>query len=123
MSEIGKYRQVKHKLEMKNTTKSNFIKIASKSDLDTTLFIVNEDFKFESIPSIYHRCTFTQNELEYNILDNIMVPKHQKVIDQELEEIKDQLPIILSYDPVVRRMNLKPGDIIKIDSSYYRLVK
>jgi DNA-directed RNA polymerase subunit H (RpoH/RPB5) len=97
--------------------------MASKSDLDTTIFVVGKDFKFESMPSIYHRCIFTQDELEYNILDNIMVPKHQKVVDQKLEEIKDQLPIILSYDPVVRRMNFKPGDIIEIGSSYYRLVK
>ena len=96
---------------------------------DDILFIV-DDSKFQmdaiwkKVPAKYHRIIFSKKESTYSILDNTMVPKHSKVHTNV--QGSDQLPVILSYDPVVRRMNFRLGDVIKIDNNgkdYYRIVK
>lgn len=76
-------------------------------------------------------------EDEINILKHRLVPEHIILKDEEkkelLEKLKiepDQLPKILKSDPVVKAINAKEGDIVKIirrsqtagTSVYYRIV-
>ncbi|MBS3107399.1 DNA-directed RNA polymerase subunit H [Candidatus Woesearchaeota archaeon] len=66
-----------------------------------------------------------------------LVPKHEIVSKEEINKILErynitiyQLPRILAEDPVVKVINAKTGDIIKVtrksptigESHYYRLV-
>jgi DNA-directed RNA polymerase subunit H len=74
---------------------------------------------------------------EFNILDHELVPKHIILNENErkelLEKLKitpDQLPKIFTNDAVVKAINAKEGDILKIIrnsktagvSIYYRVV-
>ena len=66
-----------------------------------------------------------------------MVPKHEIMKKEEVEELlkkyditKDKLPKILISDPMVKLLNAKVGDVIKIERNsptagkyyYYRVV-
>jgi DNA-directed RNA polymerase I, II, and III subunit RPABC1 len=80
-------------------------------------------------------------ELQINKTKHRLVPKHQKISDEDANEIikkyslisKTQLPIILKdKDPICRYYNFKAGDIIKITNNavsqnigyeYYRCVR
>jgi len=65
------------------------------------------------------------------------VPKHTKLSESDTEKLlskynisKKQLPKIFKNDPIIKDMDLKPGDIVKItrksvtsgESTYYRVV-
>jgi DNA-directed RNA polymerase subunit H (RpoH/RPB5) len=57
----------------------------------------------------------------YKIEDHILVPKHIKLNEEEAKKILDfynisikQLPRISSKDSVIRNLNVKTGDVIKI---------
>ena len=67
-----------------------------------------------------------------------LVPKHEKLSEQEIQDVlrrfnisKKQLPAILKKDPAVKSLDVKKGDIIKIQrnsktlgkSIFYRVVK
>jgi len=69
--------------------------------------------------------------------DHILVPKHEILKEEEVEELlkllgvkKEQLPKIKASDPIVKEIGAKPGDVIKITrksltagvSIFYRLV-
>ena len=64
-------------------------------------------------------------QLMYNPTKHKLVPKHTKISQQELSKImdfysiasKNQLPIILKDDPIVRYYNFKTGDVLKINAS------
>jgi DNA-directed RNA polymerase subunit H len=73
----------------------------------------------------------------FKVTDHIYVPKHEILSKEEAKKIirrynatLEQLPYILSTDPVVVEIGAKPGDIIKItrksetagEAVYYRLV-
>ena len=70
-------------------------------------------------------------------LTHVLVPKHTILSEEEKKEVlnkyniaKKQLPRILSSDVIVKAINGKPGDIIKItrksptagESNFYRVV-
>jgi DNA-directed RNA polymerase subunit H len=72
-----------------------------------------------------------------NILEHELVPKHEVLSKEEIEEIldkfnvtKEELPKILSSDSVLENIKAKPGDIIRItrnsptsgETIYYRIV-
>jgi DNA-directed RNA polymerase subunit H len=72
-----------------------------------------------------------------SILEHELVPKHEVLSKEEVEELLkkykaslNQLPQILINDPVVRELGAKIGDVIKITrnsptagtSVYYRVV-
>ncbi|MDI6826039.1 MAG: DNA-directed RNA polymerase subunit H [Candidatus Aenigmarchaeota archaeon] len=75
---------------------------------------------------------------ETNILNHELVPKHILLTSKEKEEVirrygirkLSQFPKILKSDPVIKKLNAKPGDLIKIirksdtakESIYYRVV-
>lgn len=78
-----------------------------------------------------------ETETEIDILKHELVPKHIILNEEEKKEIlknlqiePHQLPKILTLDPVVKAINAKEGDILKIvrksptagESIYYRIV-
>ena len=76
-------------------------------------------------------------EKEYSVLKHELVPKHTILNDEEKKELfgrfsikPNQLPRILTTDPVVKEIGAKEGDVLKIDrkspvsgsTTYYRIV-
>lgn len=81
---------------------------------------------------------FLAKQLMINITKHVRVPKHEIVSKEELEKVLEkfqaninQLPKILSTDPVAKYYGMKPGDVCKIkrnspmtgETYYYRLVR
>jgi DNA-directed RNA polymerase subunit H (RpoH/RPB5) len=79
---------------------------------------------------------FSDNDLMVNIIDNILVPKHIVLTEEEVEQFKKEFGVkkkemgkILSTDPMARYYGMKAGDIVKIErpsitsgiSIYYRI--
>lgn len=88
----------------------------------------------------YNYCSyFCINNLQINITKHCLVPKHELINQEEIEDImkkhnilsKNQLPLINRNDPVIKYYNFKPGDICKITRTndvsseviFYRLIK
>jgi DNA-directed RNA polymerase subunit H (RpoH/RPB5) len=72
----------------------------------------------------YHRFIFSIDELNYSVCDNVMVPPHKIVNSVDHPEF-EKYPRILTYDPMVRYLGAKIGDVIEIqrsDGLYYRVV-
>ena len=72
-----------------------------------------------------------------DIRKHILVPEHSKLTKQEIQKLLEKykivlndLPKILLTDPAIEKLNVKPGDVIKITrdsptagkSIYYRVV-
>lgn len=65
---------------------------------------------------------FYGKELMYNPLRHELVPKHEKLSDEEAKEVMDmymvkhrtQMPIISRNDAIARRLGLRQGDIVRI---------
>lgn len=74
---------------------------------------------------------FTNIEMSINITKHKYYSPHIKLNDNEKKQLLNKygnhLPIILKSDPVVRYLNFKKGDVLKIirknDYIHYRLVK
>ena len=75
--------------------------------------------------------------MKVDISKHVLVPEHEVLTDEEAEEVlnkynitKSQLPKILITDPMVKKIEAKVGDIIKItrksptagESIFYRIV-
>ncbi len=73
----------------------------------------------------------------YKIEDHILVPKHIKLNEEEIKKVLEfynisikQLPKISSKDAIIKNLNVKQDDIIKIirksdtagESVFYRVV-
>lgn len=56
---------------------------------------------------------FTIEDLLYNVTHSIYVPKHEKINNFTAAKI-NELPTLLTYDPVIRYYGWQPGDIIKV---------
>ncbi|MFQ5975551.1 MAG: DNA-directed RNA polymerase subunit H [Candidatus Hydrothermarchaeales archaeon] len=57
----------------------------------------------------------------FEILDHVLVPEHEILSDKEEEKLlerhnisKGQLPKILITDSVIKKINAKVGDVVKI---------
>ena len=68
---------------------------------------------------------FCIDELQYNIINHILVPEHIKIDNRKRNDKK--YPVLKRNDAVSRFMGFKHGDIIKINRKdgtiYYRFVK
>jgi DNA-directed RNA polymerase subunit H (RpoH/RPB5) len=88
---------------------------------------MNSDQVYKKISCQYHRLIFSIQELQYDVLKNIMVPEHEIVEYPEINHPdRFKYPSILTYDPIIRRINGQINDVIKItrtNSVYYRIVK
>lgn len=77
------------------------------------------------------------NKMAFDVTQHSLVPKHSKISDTEKEKILQQygitikeLPKILKTDPALHSLNVKTGDVIKVErrsatadiSLYYRVV-
>jgi len=76
-------------------------------------------------------------ELQYNILNHVMVPRHIKLNDTEKQEFlekynifkEERIPEISRFDPVAKVIGLQPGNVCKIirpsrtsiEGVYYRI--
>jgi DNA-directed RNA polymerase subunit H (RpoH/RPB5) len=98
-------------------------------NIDTDLmyiFIVNDKISLSNMKSfnglLINFQIFHIKELQFNITKHILVPKHEKINDQEIQEIlttfslktKFQLPLILKSDPMSRYLGLKGGDVVRV---------
>jgi DNA-directed RNA polymerase subunit H len=74
---------------------------------------------------------------ETKVTDHKLVPTHEVVSEEEKKQIlakynatEEQFPFLFSTDPVVKEIEAKPGDMVKItrvsdtagESFYYRYV-
>lgn len=79
---------------------------------------------------------FRDTELAFNVTKHVLVPKHERISEQEKNELLKQLrvrgnnlPFIKIDDPVSKYMGLKKGDVVRIhrnsqiseNSTYYRI--
>ncbi len=80
---------------------------------------------------------FTEVELMVNLVDYVLVPKHEVLSKDEIDKFykefnckKRNMPKMLTGDAVARYYNVKPGDIVRIlrpsttsgEAPAYRLV-
>ncbi|MGI0092390.1 MAG: DNA-directed RNA polymerase subunit H [Nitrososphaerales archaeon] len=76
-------------------------------------------------------------EQETKVTDHVLVPKHEILTDEQKKQVlvefnatENQFPYLFSIDPVVREIDAKPGDMVKItrvsdtagETTYYRFV-
>jgi len=74
---------------------------------------------------------------EVKVTDHVLVPRHEILSEDQKKEVlskfnatEEQFPFLFSIDPVVREINAKPGDMVKItrvsdtagETTYYRFV-
>lgn len=59
--------------------------------------------------------------MKIDILEHMLVPKHEIMSDSEIEDelgnadfVKEDLPKIKIDDPVVKHIDAKPGDVLRI---------
>lgn len=62
---------------------------------------------------------FQADDLQYNPIKHILVPKHEGLSAKESKEFRDtygaqKLPIILKTDPICRFFDFKKGSVVKI---------
>lgn len=57
----------------------------------------------------------------FNVLDHILVPKHERIPSEEVPKVlrelgldPSNLPLIRASDPAVKAIGAKPGDLVKI---------
>lgn len=124
-------RDVKTTLVYENVRAKTLVDQINKKvvDPETTIIVLSKtdmNLIWKNVPREHHRMIFSVEETFFSIIDSIMVPIHTKV--DKVEVNSEELPVISSHDPVVRRLNFKIGDIIKIEERengniYHRIVK
>lgn len=66
--------------------------------------------------------TFSLAELQYNVTEHVLVPKHERVTDADtIRSIlktygikRNQLPLIQRTDAVCKYLGIEPGDLVRI---------
>lgn len=99
--------------------KGDQLLIITKSCINDTM--KNELEKIWSNTNIYVNL-LSISELQFNILNHEMVPKHIKLNDVEKQDFLDKyniykterIPEISRFDPVAKVIGLQPGDVCKI---------
>ena len=109
------------------------ILITQNNENDTIKLYLRKLFTDRNI-YIAHR---TLEQLQFNILEHAIVPKHTILTDSQITDMQtrynitssDALPEISRFDPVVKAMLVKPGEIVHIErpsktaitGDYYRV--
>jgi len=106
--------------------------IGSMSENDTLIIIIKDKINNMEILETYLENFYQKNKvfvqifwiekLQINILKHSMVPEHNIISEEEKEELLNkyniigynQLPLILSRDPVAKYLGMKKGDICRI---------
>jgi DNA-directed RNA polymerase I, II, and III subunit RPABC1 len=113
----------------------DFISIMNKDGYHYCIIIYRDSVTSSAKKSLeimeYNIELFNINELQLNITEHRLVPKHEKPTKEEIEFLdknyKGKLPIILTTDPISRYYHYKRGEYIKITRQngniLYRLVK
>ncbi len=59
---------------------------------------------------------------KFKVAEHVLVPKHTRLSDKEKAELlekykisENELPRISFKDPVMQAMNVKPGDVVRIE--------
>ena len=115
-------------------TPEDTLMIITKDDMNETMtnllkHIYEKDKTLIIIQSIKH--------LQFNILENVLVPPHRVLTNVELEAIKlkynitddTQFPDISRFDPVAKIIGIRPGQVCEIirpsktaiEGKYYRI--
>ena len=115
-------------------TPEDTLMIITKDDMNETMtnllkHIYEKDKTLIIIQSIKH--------LQFNILENVLVPPHRVLTNVELEEIRlkynitddAQFPDISRFDPVAKVIGIRPGQVCEIirpsktaiEGKYYRI--
>jgi DNA-directed RNA polymerase subunit H (RpoH/RPB5) len=96
-------------------------------------FLLQKDKEFQANGGILQ--FFRIHELQYNPFQHVLVPKHEKMSDDEAKSVltqysirKAHLPIILKTDVIARWLGLKHGELVRIqrfntnsgENTYYR---
>ena len=120
--------------ELKDSNCSIEIIIILKNKPTSIIKKLEKDKEYANLQIMYTK------QFMFNPTKHSLVPKHTKLPEDEINDIvkyyalssKNQLPIILKDDAIVRYYNFKPGDVIKIESTvgtmntnylYYRCVR
>ena len=120
--------------ELKDSNCSFEIIIILKNKPTSIIKKLEKDKEYANLQIMYTK------QFMFNPTKHSLVPKHTKLPEDEINDIvkyyalssKNQLPIILKDDAIVRYYNFKPGDVIKIESTvgtmntnylYYRCVR
>lgn len=109
------------------------ILLSQNNENDTIKLYLRKLFTDRNI-YIAHR---TLEQLQFNILEHAIVPKHTILTDEQMKDMQtrynitsnDTLPEISRFDPVVKAMLVKPGEIVHIErpsktaitGDYYRV--
>lgn len=115
----------------------NYITILKESNVFHSIIIYKNKITpsstkiLQNIKRLYEIELFTFQEMSYDIQETKYFYPHIKLNNCEKKEIINKfgykIPIILSTDPVIRYLNYKKGDIVKIlrkdNYIHYRLIK
>ena len=120
-------------IENELTEKDHIVLIAKDSINDTIKQYLCKLFADRNVFIIH----YSLKELQFNILDHKLVPKHICLSDEESDEFRkkynitnnDQIPEISRFDPAAKAIALMPNKIVKIKresknsitSDYFRI--
>ena len=119
------------------------------SETDQLIIITKDKFNFSNTSGLSDTIQKSMNELKYyvnifpistlqfSILEHTLVPKHNKLNNEEVKQMMEKynitnssnIPTISKYDPVAKAIGLRPGEICEIirpsktvvESKYYRI--
>jgi len=101
--------------------------------IDIEEFMDSSDYKIVVVSSIYPKAEkqiisykntelFHNTDLLINLIDHVLIPKHFKLSEIEIEQLKNSYNIKLKNakrmfidDPVARYYNLKVNDVVRIE--------
>jgi DNA-directed RNA polymerase subunit H (RpoH/RPB5) len=115
-------------------TKQDTLMIIIKDDMnDTMLNLLKHIWEQEGILIVIQSI----RRLQFNILENVLVPEHRILSNTEVVEVKKrynitdntQFPDISRFDPVAQVIGIRPGEICEItrpsktaiEGKYYRI--
>ncbi len=120
-------------LEQLIGSKDALLIIAKDPPNDTLINILQQLFADDQI----YITIISLSQLQFNILEHDLVPKHTKMTPEEVVEFKKQyniisdkqIPQISRFDPVAKAIGLRPGECCRIlrmsktaiDGDYYRI--